>query len=269
MKPMNSDPAAEPRSITTILSDSMYDIPVWMRGLVIVVGLCAVVVVVVTSLTGNQDDTIEVDKLLHFGGYMTLATIFVLGLRPAWYPPALVLLGLVGFAVEYLQPFNSRSRDMSDAIANLVGLAAGTIVGLVLRVSFRTIRTSANHLRLRRRRRSYSAGAIILRQGAEVSRLNVIERGEVRLTREVDGCSQLVGTLGQGDVIGLLGVLQSQPQFTTVEAVGDVTVHDIGLQDLLETTSGKPDPIVSVLNVMAKYIRSLAVRVVEVEKQTP
>ena len=158
---------------------------------------------------------------------------------------------------------------MSDAIANLVGLTAGTVVGLLLRVIFRTIRTSANQLRMRQRRRSYSAGAIILRQGAEVSHLHIIERGEVRLTRDADGRPQIVGTLGPGDVIGLLGVLQKQPQFTTVEAVGNVTVQSLGLEDLLETTSGKPEPIVSVLNVMAKYIRSLADRVAEVEREIP
>ncbi len=266
---MKNSRAAGPRSVTSILSDVIYDVPAWLRGLLVVVGLCAVVVVVVTSLTGNQDYTVEVDKLLHFGGYMTLATIFVLGLRPAWYLPALILLGLVGFAVEYLQPFNARSRDMSDAIANLVGLTAGTVVGLLLRVIFRTIRTSANQLRMRQRRRSYSAGAIILRQGAEVSHLHIIERGEVRLTRDADGRPQIVGTLGPGDVIGLLGVLQKQPQFTTVEAVGNVTVQSLGLEDLLETTSGKPEPIVSVLKVMAKYIRSLADRVAEVEREIP
>jgi CRP-like cAMP-binding protein len=263
---MKSDNSPKTQSFTAILSGVMYDIPLWMRGLLVVAGFSAVVVVVIASLTGNKEYTIEVDKLLHFGGYTTLAVIFVLGLRPIYCFPAIVLLGLLGFAIEYLQPFNGRSRDMSDGVANLIGLTVGTVIGLVLRLLLRAIRTSATHLRLLRRRRTYSTGAIILREGTSVTEFYVIERGEVQLTRKVDGRPQVVGTLGPGDVFGLLGVLQAQPQYTTVEAVDDVTAYGVALAELLETSSGKQEPIAAVLKVLAKYVRALADRVVESEK---
>lgn len=263
---MSKHISRRPRSFSSIVSGVVLDIPYWMRGLLIVVGCCAVVVVIVASLTGNQEQTVEVDKLLHFGGYTTLAVIFVVGLRPAYSVPALVLLGLLGFAIEYLQPLNSRTRDMSDGVANVVGLATGAVVGTLLRLLIRAMRTGAMQLRLRRQRRTYTSGATILREGAKVSKLYVIERGEVRLSRNVDGRPQVVGTLGPGDVFGLLGALQGKPQFTTVEAVGDVSAYGMDVDDLFEAAPGNHEPMAAVLNVLSKYVRALADRLVEADK---
>lgn len=82
-----------------------------MRALTLLVGFAAIVVVIVASLEGGQEDTIEVDKILHFSGYATLAIIFVMGLHPAYFIPVLILLALMGVAIEFLQPLNSRSRE--------------------------------------------------------------------------------------------------------------------------------------------------------------
>jgi VanZ family protein len=54
----------------------------------VIAGLAVVVVVIVASLEGGQEHTIAIDKLLHFGGYATLALIFVMGLRPRLFVPA-------------------------------------------------------------------------------------------------------------------------------------------------------------------------------------
>ena len=64
----------------------------------VVAGLAGAVIVVVASLEGGKEHTIEVDKLLHFCGYATLASIFVLGLRPTLFLPALLLLATMGWA---------------------------------------------------------------------------------------------------------------------------------------------------------------------------
>lgn len=255
-----------PPKLSSIFSGAMYDIPYWARGLLVTAGLAGAVVAVVASMDGGKDETIAVDKLLHFSGYALIAFIFVMGLRPALYLPALVLLALLGIAIEYFQPFNTRSRDVNDAIANMIGLAAGTIAGLTLRITSRIVRTQMKQNRLRRRKRTYSRGAVIVRQGAVVDRFCLIEHGEVQICREVDGRRHVLGTMGPGEVFGLLEVLQSKPQYGTVEALRDTSLFSVELSDLVETVGGQWEPVASVLTVMAKQLRTLAERVVEAEK---
>ncbi|MCP4510359.1 MAG: hypothetical protein GY826_28630, partial [Fuerstiella sp.] len=129
---MSQLPIRSSRRLTSVLSNTVYDIPAPMRALTLLVGFAAVVVVIVASLEGGQEHTVEVDKILHFSGYATLAIIFVLGLRPAFFIPVLILLAILGVAIEFLQPLNSRSFDMADAAANTTGLAVGAGLGMIL-----------------------------------------------------------------------------------------------------------------------------------------
>lgn len=255
-----------PTKLSSIFSGAMHDIPGWARGLLVVAGFVGAVVAVVASMDGGKDETIPVDKVLHFSGYALIAFIFVMGLRPALYLPALVLLALLGFAIEYFQPFNGRSRDLNDAVANLLGLAAGTVAGLTVRIISRVLRTQMKQQRLRKRKRLYARGAVIVRQGAMVDRFCLIEQGEVQICREVDGRRHVLGTMGPGEVFGLVEVLQSKPQYGTAEALRDTTLYSIELADLIETVGGQWEPVASVLTVMAKHLRTLADRVVEAEK---
>jgi CRP-like cAMP-binding protein len=251
------------RRLTSVLSNTVYDIPASMRALTLLVGFAAVVVVIVASLEGGQEHTIEVDKILHFSGYATLAIIFVMGLRPAYFIPVLILLALMGVAIEFLQPFNSRGRELGDAVANAAGLAVGAGLGLILRVSLRYMRTQHKASELKKRRRTFERGSIIMRQGAPVRRFCVIERGEVKVSREVDGAQKTIGTLREGEIFGLLGLLQNQPQFATIEATAHTSVYSMDLNELMNATGEKSDPIACVLTVMAKHLEELADQVVK------
>jgi hypothetical protein len=64
------------------LSRSDFDIPPRTRRLIAVAGAAGIVVSAAGSLVGGQDQTIELDKILHFSGYAILAALFVLALRP-------------------------------------------------------------------------------------------------------------------------------------------------------------------------------------------
>ena len=253
------------RKLLSAVSQSFSDIPSWARGLLFVGGLSAVVVLTVSSLEGGKDYTLETDKVLHFGGYMTLAVMFVMAMRPAFYLPTLVILALLGFAIEVLQPFNSRTSDIFDAVANVLGLAAGTVLGLILRVIGRVIATLHNQKRLQKQRCVYAAGDVIVRQGVASQQFYVIDSGEVELSREVDGQKQVLAKMGDGDVFGLLGVLQSKPQYATVVALGPTTVYTLGLDDLFGANDQGREPVKAVMKSMAKQLQTLADRVIEAE----
>jgi CRP-like cAMP-binding protein len=151
-------------------------------------------------------------------------------------------------------------------LANLSGLATGLAVGLVLRIVGRMIQTARLQQRLLQARRRFSAGAIIIQQNAVVKSCFLIEKGEVQLSREVKGQRHILGKLGPGELFSILGLLQSQPQYATVEAVTDTTVLSLDRELLSGTARSDSDPVHGVLLAMAKQLRALADRVVEAEK---
>lgn len=263
---MNASRYSSRSALSSVLSNAVYDIPAWARTLIVLAGLAGLVIVVVASLVGRTEQTIPVDKLLHFGGYATLATIFVLGLKTSLYLPVLALLALISIGIEYLQPFNARTFDVSDMVANIIGIVAGAVLGLVLRSATRVVGSQVKQAKLRKQRRSYSAGSILLREGSPVSKFLVIEKGQVQLSKEVDGRKQVLGTLGAGEIIGLLGVIQSQPQFTTVEAVQQTTAYSLDMNDIMDTSDSTSDPVHLVLNALCRQVRVLAEHAVSSEK---
>ena len=68
------------------------------------------------------------DKLLHIGGYAIFCVLAV------WALPGRHLLWLAagvfafGVMIEFIQPLTGRSRDVMDALANGVGVAAGLLL---------------------------------------------------------------------------------------------------------------------------------------------
>ncbi|MFO0814164.1 MAG: cyclic nucleotide-binding domain-containing protein [Gemmatales bacterium] len=256
-----------PRTLPSILSNTVYDIPAWARYLIVLAGLAGVVIIVVASLVGNSEQTIPVDKLLHFGGYATLSTIFVMGLQPVYSFPVLALLALMSIGIEYLQPLNNRAFEYSDMAANLIGICTGFIVGNLLRLVGRWLATQTRQAYIRQQRRTYSTGSILLKQGSAVDKFMVIEKGEVQLSREVNGQKQTLGKMAKGEIIGLLGVIQNQPQFTTIEAVSPTTVYTLSLQDILENSNSSEEPVHLVLSALCRQVQHLAERITE--KATP
>jgi VanZ family protein len=241
MKPLDSDQLAR-------LGGGVLDLPPRIRNLLLVAGLAGLVLVVVQSLVGRTEASLPVDKILHFSGYCILAIVFVLGLRPRLFVPALIGLIAVGVGIEYLQPLNGRTFDWSDAAANTLGVAIGGAVGLLVRA-------------VRRRQVHFRAGDVILRQDQPVREFFVVSRGMVALTRETDGASIELGHAGPGQVVGVLGVIRGEPQYCTVRATTKTSLVRMRFDQLFEFAGGKEAPVSAVLASMAEAICSLGDRI--------
>ncbi len=253
MKPLDADQLAR-------LGGGVLDIPPRVRNLLLVAGFAGLVLVVVESLVGRSEATLPVDKVLHFSGYFTLAAVFVLGLRPRLYVPALVALVGMGIGIEYLQPLNSRTFDWSDASANALGVAVGGAVGLLVRTCYAYIRKELAVADARRRQVHFRAGDLILRQGQPTQQFFVISRGEVTLTRETDGTATELGNAGPGQAIGVLGVVRGEPQYCSVRAKSKVSLVRMSVDDLFESAGGRAAPVAAVLSSMADAIGLLGDR---------
>jgi VanZ family protein len=238
-----------------LMSRQVLDIPTRTRNVILVAALAAVVLVVVGCLVGDQETTIETDKILHFTAYFSLAFLFVVALGPRLYVPALVGLAALGFLIECLQPLNGRSYDLKDALANLIGVAIGAGVALIVRWGYARLRADLAIQETRRRVRWYFPGEIILSEGWDVSQFYIIKSGVVRLSRKAEGKEIDLGNLEAGEVIGVLPVIDGRRQQVTAEAMTETSVYAMDLGDLIDSAGGQALPVAKVLQALAQHLR--------------
>ena len=86
--------------------------------------------------SGNIATFPYADKVWHFIGFAALILPTAL-LTPRDLPKALILLILFGAAIELVQPFVGRGREVADFLTDVLGLGAGAWAGLALRAWFR------------------------------------------------------------------------------------------------------------------------------------
>jgi VanZ family protein len=249
-----------------MVSGMVLDIPPRVRLVLMIAAVTGVGLALMQSLVGHQPGSIGIDKLIHFSGYALLAAVFVLALRPVLFIPVLLGLLAMSFGIECLQPLTGRERDVHDFVANALGLAIGAGLGLAVRGMYGWMRRDLAIAAANRKRMRCHPGAVLLRQGELVRSFHIIQSGTVKMVREVDGKEHELVTLGPGDVIGLLGVVQDTPQYATATAQTAVTVYRLGLDELIENSGGAGLPVTSVLQAVARLLRSLGDQVVEIEK---
>ncbi len=73
-------------------------------------------------------------------------------------------------------------------------------------------------------RRVFTPGSVIIREGDVGDAAYMIVSGRCRVTRRVGDGSELLGTMGAGDVFGEVALLLEEPRAATIEAEDNVTV---------------------------------------------
>jgi CRP-like cAMP-binding protein len=239
-------------------SGAVFDVPKRTRSLLLVAGAAGAVVIVVASLLSGQPGGVPLDKLLHFAGYLTLAAIFTLALRPALYLPALAGLGGLGFLIELLQRRVGRGSEAADELANLAGIGVGAAAGLLIRSAYAYIRKELAVIEVRKRLVRFEPGETILREGETVGEFCIVKQGRVRLSRAVEGREQVLATAGPGDAIGILAVVQGTPQYATITAETPTLVYGMGMDELFDAAGGCEQPVAVMLRSMASQLRRAA-----------
>ena len=80
--------------------------------------------------------------------------------------------------------------------------------------------------------KNFSAGDIILKQGEEGKAAYIIEKGRVEIIIEKSGGDhQVMGTRGEGTIIGEMALVDKAPRTATVRAVEDCTLLEITQED--------------------------------------
>jgi CRP/FNR family transcriptional regulator, cyclic AMP receptor protein len=107
------------------------------------------------------------------------------------------------------------------------------------------------------RERNYSAGSKLIKQGDTGVGLYVITDGTVHITREIDpDKAELdLGTVGPGNVLGEMSLLDDLPRSATVTAVSDVTALLLPVWEFRTTLRNHPDIALRLLSTLSRRLR--------------
>jgi len=239
-----------------LLSRSVFDIGPRTRFMMLIFGIIGVALAFMESLVSGQQ--VPLDKIIHFTGYFTLATTFVLALRPILFVPGLAGLVAMGIVIEFLQRHTGRSFDMMDAYANALGVVVGGLTGLIIRGIYAFIRKEAAARKVQKNLLSFKKDETMIREGDPIDDMYIIKEGRVRVMREVSGRDVEIAKGSAGDVLGVLGVVEGKPQYATIRALEPTVVYRMSLRELMESAGGNELPVSLVLTGLCERLRSLA-----------
>ncbi|HUY65054.1 MAG TPA: cyclic nucleotide-binding domain-containing protein [Acidimicrobiales bacterium] len=97
----------------------------------------------------------------------------------------------------------------------------------------------------------FAAGAVLTRQGASGGLAFVIASGRAQVTRG----GKRLATLGPGDVVGELSLIDGEPRSATVKAVTDMEVLEISAEDLRRLLRKAPPVVRKLLEALAERLR--------------
>jgi VanZ family protein len=239
-----------------LVSRAVFDIGPRTRVVIFMSGLLGITMAFTASLVSHQN--VPMDKIIHFTGYFILSTTFVLALRPVFFIPGLI--GLIGMSIliEFLQRHTGRSFDAMDMVANGAGVATGGMTGLIVRGIYAFISRELAARKAHRRLIRFEKDAILIREGDPVHDMYIIQQGRVRIMRNVNGRDIEIARAGAGEVLGVLGVVEQCPQYTTIRALEPTLVCRMDMQQLMESAGGSELPVSLVLTGLCSRLRSLA-----------
>jgi len=107
------------------------------------------------------------------------------------------------------------------------------------------------------RERTYSAGSRLIKQGDTGAGLYVITDGTVHITRETDPDKPELdlGTVGPGNVLGEMSLLDDLPRSANVTAVSDVTALLLPVWEFRATLRSYPDIALRLLSTISRRLR--------------
>jgi CRP-like cAMP-binding protein len=137
------------------------------------------------------------------------------------------------------------------------GIVRGSKENLVAPMS------SSKLTRLSERELSLVDGAYLFREGDSGTEMFVIQEGEVLVTKRAGDQEIHLATLGRGDFLGEMALLEGLPRDADARAVGPTRVLSIGQGGLLMRIRRDPTFAFELLNRLSGRVRELNARVVK------
>lgn len=237
----------------------MKDIPPKLRLVLCIAALGGLIFIIMGSLAAPSQQQIALDKVVHGTGYALLGLLVVMGLPPVWYGPALAGIAAAGLGLEYAQKslLPGRSFDFEDAQVNSVGLLVGAGVGFLLRVLWGYVGGELSAMAERKRLRQFREGRVLFRQGDPSDCFYLIRKGRVEIFVRRDGAEVSLATLGVGEVVGEMGVIEGVPRSATAVVRGLATLYRMERSDLEEKVGDNEHPALTIARVLTARLRAV------------
>jgi hypothetical protein len=227
------------------------ELPTKVRRIIMIIFLVSLIGIISSSLLGFGNGRIEIDKIIHFSAYTGLATILMIGFPIRWSLVGLMILALISYGIEFLQPFNGRSGDFYDGMANTFGVSLGAGIGLFIKWIFSYLWSEFQTMRMRRNLRKWNPGQQIFNSGHELKKFWVIKSGEVEL---LNGENRNI--VRSGEIIGLHSELFNVPSLETAVALTTVEAWELNIELIIEESGGPDQPIAVLLRSLVKQGKS-------------
>jgi len=117
--------------------------------------------------------------------------------------------------------------------------------------------------------RTFPKGARVFHEGDESDACYIVRRGEVRVTREhPDGRAIALATLGAGEIVGELAMLDGEVRSASVEALTDVELLAIAAPDMRGLLERNPEITSKLVVALTRRVRETNERVSRQSFQT-
>jgi CRP-like cAMP-binding protein len=114
----------------------------------------------------------------------------------------------------------------------------------------------------------FKDGEVIIRQGEVGNSMYVIQEGQVEILREKDGREVRLRTLGSGEIVGEMAIIDRQARSATVRALGEVRVLTVDKRTFLQRISEDPSVALRMLQDLSGRIRELSAELARLKEQS-
>jgi CRP-like cAMP-binding protein len=117
-------------------------------------------------------------------------------------------------------------------------------------------------------RTHFAEGQILFREGGPPECVFRLLSGAVDILRELDGDPILLGTVGAGQFIGEMGVVENRPRNATARAVNEVEVEILTPPEFLDQIASSPSAARELIQRLSQRLREADDRIVSDEKRS-
>jgi len=111
----------------------------------------------------------------------------------------------------------------------------------------------------------YETGDVIFREGDASTTAFIVAAGEVALFKESDRGLIHLATIGKGELLGEMGVLDTDPRGATAVARGSVTLHAYGRKAFMRRLEDDPDMALRLMVRLSRRLRNANERIAQLE----
>ena len=113
-----------------------------------------------------------------------------------------------------------------------------------------------------------AAGQVLFREGDPADSVFRLVSGSVDILRELDGDPILLGTVGAGQFIGEMGVVENRPRNATARAASDVEVEILTPTEFLDQIARSPQAARELIQRLSQRLREADDRIVNDERRS-